>query len=413
MPRGGHGRLHLQADPPGGAAAPALARGRRRAAIAAPAADGATHDRRPHPRRRRHRRSTGGCSSGCSRAIGHETVEAERRPRGARPCCATPTRRPDRRRPARHRHAEMDGYETLAALKADDALRDLPVIVISGVDELDSVVRCIQMGAADYLPKTVDPEILRARIEASLAQKRLHDWSARRWPSRHGCSRRSTASARELSRFLSPQVAALVSSDGRRGDAGRPPARDHRDVLRPAQLHGLLRDGRARGGARLPARLSRRDGRADRRARGHARALRGRRVHDVLQRPGAPARPRRAGRRAWRSRCASAFVGAGGRLAAARPRARDRDRDRDRLRDAGPDRVRGPLRLRRHRQRDHPRLAAQRRGGARRDPHRAADLRGGRSGGRGDLAGERQLKGFSRPVPTYAVDGVRDEETIA
>ena len=43
------------------------------------------------------------------------------------------------------------------------------------MDELASVVRCIQMGAADYLPKTVDPEILRARIEASMAQKRLHD----------------------------------------------------------------------------------------------------------------------------------------------------------------------------------------------------------------------------------------------
>jgi class 3 adenylate cyclase/CheY-like chemotaxis protein len=70
---------------------------------------------------------------------------------------------------------EMDGYETLAALKADPLLRDLPVIVISGVDELASVVRCIQMGAADYLPKTVDPEILRARIEASMAQKRLRD----------------------------------------------------------------------------------------------------------------------------------------------------------------------------------------------------------------------------------------------
>ncbi len=70
---------------------------------------------------------------------------------------------------------EMEGYETLARLKADERLRDLPVIVISGVDELASVVRCIRMGAADYLPKTVDPEILRARIEASLAQKRLRD----------------------------------------------------------------------------------------------------------------------------------------------------------------------------------------------------------------------------------------------
>jgi adenylate cyclase len=70
---------------------------------------------------------------------------------------------------------EMDGYETLAALKSDPALRHLPVIVISGVDELDSVVRCIEMGAADYLPKTVDPAILRARIDASLGQKRVRD----------------------------------------------------------------------------------------------------------------------------------------------------------------------------------------------------------------------------------------------
>lgn len=70
---------------------------------------------------------------------------------------------------------EMDGYETLAALKADPALSSLPVIVISGVDELESVVRCIEMGAADYLPKTVDPAILRARIAASLGQKRLRD----------------------------------------------------------------------------------------------------------------------------------------------------------------------------------------------------------------------------------------------
>jgi class 3 adenylate cyclase/CheY-like chemotaxis protein len=69
----------------------------------------------------------------------------------------------------------MDGYETLAALAADPVLREIPVIVISGVDELDSVVRCLEMGAADYLPKSVDPAILRARIASSLARKRLRD----------------------------------------------------------------------------------------------------------------------------------------------------------------------------------------------------------------------------------------------
>jgi class 3 adenylate cyclase/CheY-like chemotaxis protein/putative methionine-R-sulfoxide reductase with GAF domain len=69
----------------------------------------------------------------------------------------------------------LDGYQTLEALGRDPALRHLPVIVISGVDELDSVVRCLEMGAADYLPKTVDPAILQARIASSLARKRLHD----------------------------------------------------------------------------------------------------------------------------------------------------------------------------------------------------------------------------------------------
>ena len=99
----------------------------------------------------------------------------------------------------------MDGYQTLEALKDDAGLRDTPVIVITGVDELDSVVRCIRMGAADYLPKTVDPEILRARIEASLAQKRLRD-------NEHELLATIDRQRSQLSRFLSPQVAELVSS---------------------------------------------------------------------------------------------------------------------------------------------------------------------------------------------------------
>ena len=70
---------------------------------------------------------------------------------------------------------ELDGYETLARIKNDDRLRHLPVIVISSVDELDSVVRCIEIGATDYLPKPFDAEVLRARLNSSLAEKRLHD----------------------------------------------------------------------------------------------------------------------------------------------------------------------------------------------------------------------------------------------
>jgi len=70
---------------------------------------------------------------------------------------------------------ELDGYEVLAKLKADPLLRDIPVIVTSALDELDGVVRCLEMGAEDYLTKPVNPVLLNARINASLEKKRLRD----------------------------------------------------------------------------------------------------------------------------------------------------------------------------------------------------------------------------------------------
>jgi class 3 adenylate cyclase len=107
---------------------------------------------------------------------------------------------------------EMDGYETLAAIKADETLRHVPVIMISGVEELDSVVRCIEMGATDYLPKPFDPAILGARIRASLAGKRLHDLEVESAARQAELLHTIELQKEELSRFLSPQVAALVSS---------------------------------------------------------------------------------------------------------------------------------------------------------------------------------------------------------
>lgn len=70
---------------------------------------------------------------------------------------------------------KMDGYETLRLMKADPHLRDIPVIMISALDDIESVVRCIEMGAEDYLPKPFDPVLLRARIGACLEKKRLRD----------------------------------------------------------------------------------------------------------------------------------------------------------------------------------------------------------------------------------------------
>ena len=107
---------------------------------------------------------------------------------------------------------ELDGYETLAAIKADETLRDLPVIMVSGVDELDSVVRCIEMGATDYLLKPLNPQILGARINASLAAKRLRDLDKEYLERQTALTATIERQREELSRFLSPQVAALVSS---------------------------------------------------------------------------------------------------------------------------------------------------------------------------------------------------------
>ena len=70
---------------------------------------------------------------------------------------------------------EMDGFQVLEQLAGDLQLRDLPVIVTSSVEGLDKVVRCIELGAEDYLHKPVNPVLLKARINASLEKKRLRD----------------------------------------------------------------------------------------------------------------------------------------------------------------------------------------------------------------------------------------------
>lgn len=70
---------------------------------------------------------------------------------------------------------ELDGYQVLEQMKADSKLREIPVIVISAEQELDSVVKGIELGAEDYLPKSFDPILLQARINACLEKKRLRD----------------------------------------------------------------------------------------------------------------------------------------------------------------------------------------------------------------------------------------------
>jgi diguanylate cyclase (GGDEF)-like protein len=117
----------------------------------------------------------------------------------------------------------MDGFQTLARMKMDAKLRDLPVIMISALDELRSVVRCIEMGADDYLPKPFNRVLLRARIGASLEKKWLRDRE-----------RQKTDELEQTLRLLEQaqqQLALLASRDPLTGLANRRSVEAHLDFL--------------------------------------------------------------------------------------------------------------------------------------------------------------------------------------
>ena len=70
---------------------------------------------------------------------------------------------------------EMNGFEVLDRLRSSEQFRELPVVMLSALDETESIVRCLELGADDYLPKPFNPVLLRARIGACLERKRLRD----------------------------------------------------------------------------------------------------------------------------------------------------------------------------------------------------------------------------------------------
>src|SRR5262244_3880339 len=119
---------------------------------------------------------------------------------------------------------EMNGYQVLERMKSTPALRDIPVIVLSALDEIGSVVRCIELGAEDYLPKPFDPVLLRARIGACLEKKHLRDREARQAQELAEWNRTLEQRVAEqvsqmerlgrLKRFFSPQLAELILAGG-------------------------------------------------------------------------------------------------------------------------------------------------------------------------------------------------------
>jgi len=108
---------------------------------------------------------------------------------------------------------EMTGYEVLEAIRGDAGLRHVPVVVISAVDEMESIVRCVQLGAVDYLTKPFNAVLLRARIAAALDRKRLHDELAEANRSLEQRVREQVAQLERLGRLrrvVSPQLAEMI-----------------------------------------------------------------------------------------------------------------------------------------------------------------------------------------------------------
>ena len=158
---------------------------------------------------------------------------------------------------------EVNGYQVLAELKADDQLRHIPVIMISAVSELDSVIRCIELGADDYLPKPFNPTLLRARVGACLEKKRLHDELAEWTRTLEQRVQEKVAEVERLGRlkrFFSPQLAELIVAGG-----ADDPLKTHRrevtvvfldlrgftafaETAEPEELMGVLREYHAEMG---------------------------------------------------------------------------------------------------------------------------------------------------------------------
>ncbi len=130
---------------------------------------------------------------------------------------------------------EMNGYQVLQLWMADAALREIPVIIVSALDDVDSVARCVELGAADYLTKPFNPIILHARLEACMEKKWLRDQEVEYL---RNVSLVSAAAAAVESSTFDPQILAPVAArtDGL-GQLARVFQRmAHEVVLREARL---------------------------------------------------------------------------------------------------------------------------------------------------------------------------------
>ena len=275
---------------------------------------------------------------------------------------------------------DMDGYAVCRAVRADPATAFLPIVMITASGSQERLA-AIEAGADDFVAKPFEQAELLARVRSLLRIKQYHDTITRQASELAAWNERARAACRGAGRAArAAGAAAAVPVAAARGSGHllrrrvvppEPPPRDHRRVLRPARLHAVRRDGRARGRHGGAARVPRGPRRPHPPLRGDARAVHRRRAHGLLQRSD-PVRRRAAARGPHGGRDARAGGAAAGGLAPPGPRSGLRRRHRAGPRDARPDRLRGALRLRGHRQRHERRRPALRRGRAGADPRSAS-----------------------------------------
>ena len=279
---------------------------------------------------------------------------------------------------------ELDGFEVCRQLRAREDTAMLPVIMLTASEGTEKT-KAIDAGADDFIPKPFNHDELLARVRSLLRIKRYHDEIAelnRTLEERVQTQLQELDRLQQLQRFLSPQLAEAIVSSGDESILS-----SHRrqvamvfadlrgwtsfaDSVEPEELMLVLGEFHETIG-RLVSRFDATVG-----------FLAGRRRPALLQRPDRDPGRRPAGRPA-RLRAARGDGRADAALAEARPRARLRRRHRARLCDVWRGRLRGSLRLRRHRGRHEPRVAARGRGDRRPGAHRPAPVRRGRGPRRG------------------------------
>jgi adenylate cyclase len=135
---------------------------------------------------------------------------------------------------------DLNGFEVLELLKADDRLHDIPVIMISGLQETDSVIRCIEAGAEDYLAKPFNPVLLRARISACLERRRWRE-RERRYVDRAGEAEIRDSAAQHSAGRDRGAAEQWRGGDRRQGRGSDDPLR------RSGRVHGSCVAGHASG----------------------------------------------------------------------------------------------------------------------------------------------------------------------